>query len=130
MKCRATVEHIFKDFKYIEIDFTFKRGGATPGGTPGDPQDKQIEEEKDYEKEMGIRRSGTMMYCKLLTEQDINKIKDKFYDDIANSLEEAKRKHVSTIITLILNSTTLRKVVHQCGFTSCWRISHMMTFSE
>jgi hypothetical protein len=94
-KCRSTVEHIFKDFKYIEIDFTFKRGGETPGGTPGDPQDIQIEEVKDWEKQMGLRKSGTMMYAKLLTEQDINKIKDKFYDDINNALEEAKRKHVS-----------------------------------
>lgn len=90
-KCRATVEHIFKDFRYIEIDFSFKRGGETPGGTPGDPQDLQIEEEKEHK----FKKSGSMLYGKLLTEQDINKIKDKFYDDINNSLEEAKRKHVS-----------------------------------
>jgi hypothetical protein len=95
-KCRSSVEHIFKDFKYIEIDFTFKRGGATPGGTPrGDPQDIQLE---DCKENNHMRRSGTMMYCKLLSEQDINKIKDKFYDDINNALEEAKRKHVSTIL--------------------------------
>lgn len=37
-----------------------------------------------------------MMYAKLLNEQDINRIKDKFYEDINHSLEEAKRKHVSS----------------------------------
>ena len=32
-KVRANVEHIFKDFRYIEIDFTFKRGSVTPDGS-------------------------------------------------------------------------------------------------
>ena len=89
-KCRANVEHIFKDFRYIEINFTFAKGAVTPDGSMLDPQDGQIEEEKELK-----RRSPSLMYAKLLTEQDINKIKDKFFEDINNALEEAKRKHVS-----------------------------------
>ena len=46
-------------------------------------------------------RSPSMMFAKLLTEQDINKIKDKFFEDINNALEEAKRKHVSIFVNLI-----------------------------
>ena len=45
-----------------------------------------------------------MMFAKLLTEQDINKIKDKFFEDINNALEEAKRKHVSSLTNINLYS--------------------------
>ena len=34
------------------------------------------------------------MYSRLLTEQDINKVRDKFTEDIDFVLEEAVRKHV------------------------------------
>jgi len=34
-----------------------------------------------------------MIFGKLLSEADINRVKDKFYDDINNALEEALRKH-------------------------------------
>jgi hypothetical protein len=40
-------------------------------------------------------RSATVMYGKLLTEQDIARVKDRFEEDIAQVLEEAIRKHVS-----------------------------------
>ena len=33
-----------------------------------------------------------MMYSRLLSEQDLNKVKDTFANDIENELEEAKRK--------------------------------------
>jgi len=36
-KCRANVEHIFKDFRYIEIDFTFTKGAVTPDGSMLEP---------------------------------------------------------------------------------------------
>jgi len=82
-KCRANVEHIFKDFRYIAIDFTFKRGSVTPDGSMVMPQDEEYK----------AQRSPSMMYAKLLTEQDITKVKDKFFEDINNALDEAKRKH-------------------------------------
>ena len=103
-KCRANVEHIFKDFRYIEIHFDYKTineshnmtagGSATPGG------DDQIMEEK------ARMRTGSLVYSKLLSEQDINKIKDKFQEDINNQLEEAKRKHVSIHFTLFYFCST------------------------
>ena len=39
----------------------------------------------------------TVMFGKLLSEQEINRVKDKFAEDTDNSLEEAIRKHVSTL---------------------------------
>ena len=38
----------------------------------------------------------TVMFGKLLSEQEINRVKDKFDEDTSNALEEAIRKHVST----------------------------------
>ena len=40
--------------------------------------------------------SKTVMFGKLLSEQEINRVKDKFDEDTSNALEEAIRKHVST----------------------------------
>ena len=39
--------------------------------------------------------SKTVMFGKLLSEQEINRVKDKFDEDTSNALEEAIRKHVS-----------------------------------
>jgi len=38
-----------------------------------------------------------MMFGRLLSEQDIIRVRDKFQEDIDNVLEEAIRKHVSLI---------------------------------
>ena len=70
-----------------------------------------------------------MMFAKLLTEQDINKIKDKFFEDINNALDEAKRKHVSSFTNLTLFSTTSPKEAHQFGFMCCLPILHTTIFS-
>lgn len=40
-----------------------------------------------------MKRSMTQMYERLLSEQDMNKVRDKFYEDIEFVLEEAIRKH-------------------------------------
>lgn len=42
---------------------------------------------------MGLQRSNTVMYARLLSEQEINKVKDKFNEDIDFVLDEAIRKH-------------------------------------
>jgi len=39
----------------------------------------------------------TVMFGKLLSEQEINRVKDKFDEDTNNVLEEAIRKHVSIL---------------------------------
>jgi hypothetical protein len=36
----------------------------------------------------------TMLYSRLLSEEDLNKVKDKFNEDTEFALEEAVRKHV------------------------------------
>jgi len=46
-----------------------------------------------------------MMYDKLLSEVELNKVKDKFKDDCESSLDEAIRKHVSIYILLYFNHT-------------------------
>jgi hypothetical protein len=40
-----------------------------------------------------MKRSNTSLYGKLLSESDINRVKDKFKEDINNILEETLRKH-------------------------------------
>ena len=42
---------------------------------------------------MGLQRANTVMYARLLSEQEINKVKDKFNEDIDFVLDEAIRKH-------------------------------------
>ena len=42
----------------------------------------------------------TVMFGKLLSEVEINKVKDKFDEDTNNGLEEAIRKHVSIFLVI------------------------------
>lgn len=42
--------------------------------------------------------SKTVMFGKLLSEQEINRVKDKFDEDVENAREEAIRKHVSILL--------------------------------
>ena len=48
--------------------------------------------------------SKTVMFGKLLSEQEINRVKDKFDEDTSNALEEAIRKHVSTFFLSLFYS--------------------------
>lgn len=82
-------------FKYIEIDYeaisllaagTEQAAGETPGAF-------QMEDIPSPGRR--ISRSPTMMYDKLLSEVELNKVKDRFKEDVEASLEEAIRKHVS-----------------------------------
>ena len=38
------------------------------------------------------------MYARLLTEEDLNRVRDKFNEDVEQLLEEAIRKHVKYFI--------------------------------
>ena len=87
-------------FKYIEIPLdlaseieeTHDDLNETPASA----------EEIDFDLARNNRQSSfvptkTMMFGRLLTEQDIIRVRDKFQEDIDNALEEAIRKHVSPI---------------------------------
>ena len=105
IKARESVVYVINRFKYIEIDYDeinrlstssdndpqIILSPTTPGGDP------QITEGKP---KMG--RSATMMFDKLLSEVQINKVKDKFKQDVETALEEAIRKHVSIFSTFSL----------------------------
>jgi len=57
------------------------------------------------------------MYARLLTEQDLNKVRDKFNEDIDFVLEEAIRKHVTISITYFY-SIIFKQHLFLGGFTS------------
>ena len=63
----------------------------TPGGEDG----FQIQETRARQT---TTRMNAVMFGKLLSEQEINRVKDKFDEDTNNVLEEALRKHVSTFL--------------------------------
>jgi hypothetical protein len=78
------MEEIISDFKYIKIPRGLQSSQTTLGAFDGGTS-------------MGLGRSMSVMYARLLTEEDINKVKDKFHEDTDIVLEEAIRKHVILI---------------------------------
>ena len=92
IKARESVVYVINRFKYIEIDYDEINRLSTSSDN-----DPQIIEGKP---KMG--RSATMMFDKLLSEVQINKVKDKFKQDVETALEEAIRKHVSIFSTFSL----------------------------
>ena len=73
----------------------------TPGETADGNEDIKIDQDvfNNLGDKIDSKQRGTMskslMYVKLLSEQEINRVKDKFNEDTDNVLEEAIRKHVS-----------------------------------
>ena len=49
-----------------------------------------------------MSKSLSHQYSRLLTEEDLNRVKDKFQEDTDFILEDAIRKHVNIPIYLIL----------------------------
>jgi len=47
-------------------------------------------------------RSFNIHYARLLTEQEINRVRDRFHEDTEFLLEEALRKHVRFYLQLVL----------------------------
>ena len=78
--CKARVDELFHEFKYIKIPRVASQSPAD-GDTKTTP---------------GLSRSLSIMYPRLLTEPNINGLKDKFNEHIEHVLEEAIRKHVSS----------------------------------
>lgn len=93
--CKQDIEPIFNSFKYIEIpnDLSSKVV-KSEAETPGVELDSIMKEDFIPKSSSSINfRSNSMMYAKLLTEADINRVRDKFYEDANIQLEEAIRKH-------------------------------------
>lgn len=93
-KCKSVIEECFKHFKYIELAFELDPSITTPG-EPIDPQNINLEEEKELGQidSKNKSRSNSMLYGRLLSETEINKVRDRFNEDTQNLLEDAMRKH-------------------------------------
>ncbi|CDW88237.1 uncharacterized protein STYLEM_17355 [Stylonychia lemnae] len=85
LKYKALMDDVISDFKYIKLPRAALTGAGDSNSTPGG----------------GLQRSNTVMYARLLSEQDINKVRDKFSEDIDFVLEEAIRKHHNIQATTI-----------------------------
>lgn len=134
-KCKSVIEECFKHFKYIELAFELDPSITTPG-EPIDPQNINLEEEKELGQidSKNKSRSNSMLYGRLLSETEINKVRDRFNEDTQNLLEDAMRKHVSIFylyhLIIIHFRTTSAAEAHHYGFTASSCTSPMMTFSE
>jgi len=93
-KCKKVIEEGFKHFKYIELSFELDPNITTPG-EPVDPQTINLEEEKELLQldSKTKSRSASMLYGRLLSETEINKVRDRFNEDTQNLLDDAMRKH-------------------------------------
>ena len=94
LQCKESIEPIFANFKYIEIPSNLSSevsaSNVTPGGeTPRGDEDDQIMGNQKF------KRSNSMIFTRLLSEQEINKVKDRFYEDANIQMEEAMRKHAN-----------------------------------
>lgn len=114
--CKADILTVFNHFKFIEIDYNAieafgKEENETPDG--GD----QIVEDKVNKK--------SLLNDKLLSEIELNRVKDRFNEDTADVLEEAIKKHVSNhkILNIYLHSTISLRVAHHCGCTASYSTS-------
>lgn len=78
-KTKEEMEEIINEFKYLKIPRTMN-GATTDDLTPlGGTR---------------LAKSMSIMYARLLSEEDLNRVKDKFNEDTEFALEEAIRKHV------------------------------------
>lgn len=64
------------------------------------------------------------MYTRLLSEDQLNRVKDKFNEDIDAVLEDAIRKHVSIYWSNGF-SITKDQEVYQWYFGCCWHFLHL-----
>lgn len=72
------------------------------GTTPGEPQSINVEEEKEQitskpNLERNASQRNSVLYGRLLSETEINKVRDRWNEDTQNLLDDAMRKHVSII---------------------------------
>jgi len=79
-KCKREMEEVIAEFKYIKLPKTTPSINQTPDG-------------ETHQAAFPLSRSLSIQYKRLLSETDINKVKDKFNEDTEFVLEEAIRKH-------------------------------------
>lgn len=101
-KAQESVLYATLNFKFIEIDYhDIDKLSGTAGGDPspgaetpgGDPQSfADVADANDKDEGAGMA-SPSILYDKLLSEQEINKVKDRFKDDVEEALDEAVKKH-------------------------------------
>ena len=105
-KCKAQVDELFNEFKYIKIPRASQQtvGGTTDGTDLG---------------KSSLNRSLSIMYPRLLTEANLNTLKDKFNEHVEHALEEAIRKHVSIECSNWMYSTTYNQPAFHGGCTCC-----------
>ena len=89
-KVKKEVGVLIEEFKYIKIRWETE----TPGGDDEIEEEKSPLEKNTFGRSM-LGRSQSLMYNRLLSEDQINRVKDKFNEDTDYVLEEAIRKHVS-----------------------------------
>ena len=79
-KFKSQMEEVIGEFKYMKLPKAALSSTPAPGELSQTPMS-------------GIQRSMTIQYARLLSEQDINRVRDKFNEDAEFVLEEAIRKH-------------------------------------
>lgn len=87
-KCKAETDELFNEFKYVKIprgSQALNIHATTDGGPPS------------------LNRSLSVMFPRLLTEANLNALKDKYNEHVEHILEEAIRKHVSLSTLLIIS---------------------------
>jgi hypothetical protein len=85
-KCKSETDELFNEFKYVKIprgNQATQLHGTTDGGPPS------------------LNRSLSIMFPRLLTEANLNALRDKFNEHVEHILEEAIRKHVR--LKMIIN---------------------------
>ncbi len=72
----------------------------------------------------------SLAYSRLLSEEDLNRVRDKFHEDIDFVLEDAIRKHVSHMFMIANDECSTISKRHQFhgGSTYCWPFSRLTTF--
>jgi len=87
---KAKADAMFRHFKFIPVEFDF-RATPTAGKFTMKNNDSNIVEE---EKELSSARRATTgnQFPRLLSEADINRVRDRFNQDTETALDEAKRR--------------------------------------
>lgn len=94
-KCKARVIVLLEEFKKLALPKSITQQEAE---TPGENDNNSFEVNTFIQKNpSGIKRSSTITNSKILSEEEINKVRDKFLEDIDFSYEEAIARHVSKL---------------------------------
>lgn len=91
-KFKAEVSAIIEEFKYIKVKWDVV-SSPTPGQNKNEGETQNGFDPMSLGRSI-LGRSNSLMYSRLLTEDQINRVKDRFNEETDQVLEEAIRKHV------------------------------------